>query len=333
MKRASGTGGIRKLSGKRRKPYQAVVTAGKEWKNGRIVQKQRSIGVYATRREAQAALEEYNRTHFNLDMRSITFAEAFDILKQDYTTDMLRVRTVSYNSCVSLHNMRLIDIRMYDLEAVAKSVEHLSKRTQAAIRSLIHDVFQWGIANDVIVRDYSENMKFRRYKETKKKSSYTKQEVQKVLKDGDCVQKILLYSGMRIKELLDMPLSEVYEEDGILCFHVITAKTKAGIRVIPVHSEIISLIPTDGDYVIQPHISYVARRKQFVEWNESHGIEHTFHELRHTFATYGKACGMDDFYRKALMGHAQSNVTDAVYTDAMIKDLHNQIELLDYSKV
>ena len=138
---------------------------------------------------------------------------------------------------------------------------------------------------------------------------------------------------MRITELLDMKTEDIYEEEGILCFHVRESKTNAGVRLIPVHSKIEPLVKslTGGTYLIDPHRTYYLAQKSYAAYNAEHGIKHTFHELRHTFATFGKSCGMDDFYRKALIGHSQKGITDTVYTDAMISDLKSQIELLSYA--
>lgn len=332
MKRASGTGGIRKLSGKRRKPYQAVITQGREWKNGRIVQKQRSIGVYATRREAQAALDEYCRFQINIEYRTVTFAEVFDIIFDNFTDSMKTSMRSAYKKCTYLHDKRMVDIRKYDLDIVASQHENLSYSSQNNISILIRQIFGWCLENDVLIKEYK--IDFKHTKESKKKGSYTPEEIQAVMDFGSDVQKILLYSGMRINELLNMKSEEVYCENGILCFHITDSKTESGKRIIPVHSKIADLLCSlSGEYVIEPHITYALQKKKHLKWNREHGIDHTFHELRHTFATYGKACGMDDFYRRALLGHSQKGLTDSVYTHATATDLKKQIELLDYQSV
>jgi integrase len=331
MKRASGTGGIRKLSGKRRKPYQAVITQGREWKNGRIVQKQRSIGVYATRREAQAALEEYCRFNLNIEYRNVKFSEVCEIIYDNFTDSMKQSMRSAYKKCEYLHDKRMIDIRKYDLDIVASQNEEMSASTQTNIGTLIRQAFKWCMDNDVLVKEYA--IEFRKTKERKKNQSYTQEEVRTVLEHGSDLQKILLYSGMRINELLNMKTENVYCESGVLCFHITESKTESGKRIIPVHSKIEPLISLDGEYVIEPHSTYAVQKKVYVEWNKEHGINHNFHELRHTFATYGKMCGMDDFYRRSLLGHAQKGLTDSIYTHATAEELKKQIEKLDYQSV
>lgn len=59
----------------------------------------------------------------------------------------------------------------------------------------------------------------------------------------------------------------------------------------------------------------------------------TPHITRHTFATKLKQVGADDFYRKKLLGHANTSVTDLVYTHADVESLRNTIELLSVKNV
>lgn len=143
---------------------------------------------------------------------------------------------------------------------------------------------------------------------------------------------VMLHTGMRPNELVNMKSEHVYEEDGILCFHVTQSKTAAGIRTIPVHSCIEDLLALDQEYVIQPHKTYKQADTMLKKSQRSGTISpgHTLHDLRRTFATYAKHCHMDEFCRKAIMGHAQSGITDIVYTDAMVKDLKQEMEKLKY---
>ena len=50
-----------------------------------------------------------------------------------------------------------------------------------------------------------------------------------------------LYSGMREGEICDLDAENVRERDGVPYFDVTRAKSKAGVRLIPVHSELIRL--------------------------------------------------------------------------------------------
>ena len=330
MKRAPGTGGIRKLKGKRRRPYQAIITTGKEWRNGKVVRVQKSIGCFATRREAQFALDEFIRHNINLDYRNITFAEIFEIIKDDFTPSMKHPMQAAFRKCLYLHDKRIIDIRKMDLDIVANNAAGLSKSSQTNISIVIKQVFRWAMENDVIIKDYSGMLSFKDTATSQRRQAYTEAEIKTVLSSGTDVHKILLYSGMRINELINMKSADVYEESGILCFHVTNSKTAAGLRTIPVHSSIMDLINTDGTYLLEPHHQYNYYLKKLHEWNRKHRMNRNYHELRHTFATYAKSCGMDEYARRILLGHAQKDITDSVYTHPQTENLKNQIELLRY---
>lgn len=68
MKRANGDGSVYKIGGKRRKPFGARVTIG--WQldpeTGRSKQIYQSIGTFATRVEAETALNNYLQTPMTL---------------------------------------------------------------------------------------------------------------------------------------------------------------------------------------------------------------------------------------------------------------------------
>ena len=55
------------------------------------------------------------------------------------------------------------------------------------------------------------------------------------------IMAIALYSGMRQGEICDLDASEVREQDGVPYFDVTAAKSEAGVRRVPVHSELIRL--------------------------------------------------------------------------------------------
>ncbi|MCC3733497.1 tyrosine-type recombinase/integrase [Rouxiella badensis] len=51
-----------------------------------------------------------------------------------------------------------------------------------------------------------------------------------------------LYSGMRLNEIASLEISDVQEIDGIGCLRVQASKTKAGVRLVPIHPALVSII-------------------------------------------------------------------------------------------
>ena len=326
-KRPNSAGGVRKLSGNRRKPYQAVVSAGHYIKDNEVRVKQVSLGTYATKREALAALGEWQSNNLRADLMHLTVGEIYDQIKDDWTPDIQNSMRAVYKRYMDLMDMRLTDVKTFTIESV--ELPALSQSSQKNIRSFWHRIFMFGIENDIVLKDYSQFIRFKLTKVKQKKEVFAPIEIKELITDR--LYRILLYTGMRINELLTMETSQVYEEDGILCFHVLESKTEAGKRIIPVHSAIINDIKLSGGYVITPKISYNTASRKLQESIETLGLtQHTLHDFRRTFASYAKSCGVDEYYRKCLLGHAQGNVTDAVYTRPFIKDLKEQIEKIRF---
>lgn len=315
------------MSGNRRKPYQAVVSAGHYIKDNEIKVKQVSLGTYATKREALAALGEWQANNLRADMLHYTCGEIYDQIKDEWTDAIKNAMRPVYKKYLPLMSMRLADVKTFTIESV--ELPPLTQSTQKNIRSFWHRIFMFGIENDIVLKDYSQFIRFKETKEKRKKEIFAPIEIRALMKDR--LYRILLYTGMRINELLSMRSDQVYTEDGILCFHVLEAKTEAGKRIIPVHSAILNDINLSGGYVITPKISYDTASRKLQASIEEYGLaEHTLHDFRRTFASYAKSLGVDDYYRKCLLGHAHGNITDAIYTQPFIKDLKEQIEKVKY---
>lgn len=323
MKRPNGSGGIRKLPGRRRHPYQVVVSAGHEIRDNKIVVKQASLGCYATRKEALEALAEWQTNHLRVDLRYLTVADIWKKLRPTITESMLPNYESIYKRYSSLHKTRLIDIKTYTIEEIP--LPPLSKGSHDQIRGFWHNIFRWGIENDVVNKDYSQFIHFTDTVPSKKKEIFSPDEIEECLSIP--LYKFLLYTGMRINELLTMETSQVYEEDGILCFHVLKAKTEAGKRIIPVHSELTNDLNMNQKYVIEPNLPYYKVREAFNEFSKT---PHTLHDFRRTFASYAKTNGADEYYVKCLLGHVHGDITEDIYTQAFVSDLKREIEKVRY---
>lgn len=336
MKAPNGTGGVRKLSGNRKKKYQAVVTAGEKIANGKIVQKQVSLGVYETRKEAREALAKYLVNPTNLDDRYMTFADIYSELTPTFKKSMQSGYRSAFAIFGPIHNMKMKDIKARHLQMVADTTLGMSKSTQNNLKGLAHLVFQEALKNDIVLKDYSQFMSFSESASKRNGKAYSQEEVSRLLEYGPDWQKILVYTGMRINELLQMKCDDVHLDGRIPFLSVTKSKTRAGIRSIPIHPEILPIVSDNygrSDRLIASPGSYCTAREHFNEFNKRNGIgiEHTPHDLRRTFSSYAKRCGLDDFYRKTLLGHAQGNLTDDVYTDAFMDDLYSQICMVHFN--
>jgi integrase len=51
-----------------------------------------------------------------------------------------------------------------------------------------------------------------------------------------------MFTGLRIEEVCSLTVDQIIEEDGIRCFDIKDSKTLAGIRTVPIHSQLIPLV-------------------------------------------------------------------------------------------
>lgn len=317
MKRGNGQGSVRKLSGKRRKPYQALVTDGVKVYQGRLIQNQVSLGVYKTKREALEAIARYKVNPVNLDGRDLTFMDVLDILRPNLSKSMQKQESMCIKHCKPILNRKVVELKKRDLQVILDTLEGKSRGTQTLILGYMRKVFRYCLEEEYIMKDYSQLVKLPKASEPMKKSSFSEEEIQIVLDYGMDELKILLYTGMRVSEWLDTKPENIHIQ-GEKCpyLYIPKGKTNASKRVVPIHPEIESIV-SEMPYVGH---SYHAMWTRYKKWAKKYNLERTIHELRHTFATYSKRCGMDDFLRRAMLGHSQKNLTDEVYTDALIEE-------------
>lgn len=322
----NGQGAVRKLSGKRSKQYQALVTVGKKIVNDKIVPDQLSLGTYETKQEARLACAKWISNPGNVLDRNITFGAVCERLEID------RHLRTSYNKLKAIHDMPMRKFKMAEVEMASALFEGMSIRSQTDFRMLLNRAFRYCIQHDIIEKDYSQFITFKETAKRKDRFAYSLEEINHALEEP--YQRILLYTGLRISELIKMKTEDVKTVNGVLCLSVVeeNAKTKASIRLIPVHDKIAQNVKESlgGLWLMEPHLTYNGYRKRYDKFMEQYNMNHTPHDTRRTFATYARKCGMDDFYRKAILGHKQGNITDDIYTDSFIEIAKKEIDKLEF---
>lgn len=74
------------------------------------------------------------------------------------------------------------------------------------------------------------------------------------------------------------------------------------------------------------HMTYDKYRKRFQKVIDRLKLKHRPHETRHTFITKAKACNMDEYILKLIIGHSIEDITEKVYTHRTMKQLRNEIK-------
>ena len=319
MKAGNGSGAVRKLSGKRNKPYQALVTIGKRICNDKLVAKQKSIGCYATKLEARQACADYIRSHMN---EAVTLAEAYSAVyaREPWKEKTEAAMNAAYKSLKAFHDVPMNEIKSPEITLISEYLDGYSRSKQQNVKRCLSLCFDYCIEREMLIKNYAHYLRFSETKEKKESLPYTADEVHRI---GDPVQLVMFYTGMRISELWQADLVEIgghpfYDLRGK------NVKNKASERLIPVHEKIRSIRLSEA----LSGMSESQYRHRYNKMMAELGMQHTPHDCRRTFSTFAKQSGMDDFYRKAILGHRQGNITDDIYTIATPDKLTEQMARL-----
>lgn len=119
-------------------------------------------------------------------------------------------------------------------------------------------------------------------------------------------------------------------------------KTDAGKnRLVPIHPLIRPLIENrmneantlKSEYLFNDtneqqgtYMTYDKYRQRFEKVMIRLKMKHRPHETRHTFITKAKACHVDEHILKLIVGHAERDITEKVYTHRTMEQLQEEIK-------
>lgn len=363
MRNPNGFGSVAKMTGNRRRPWRVRITVGWEINEatGREKQISKTIGYFATKKEAMLALAEYNQNPYDLTNRDITFKKAYEAwAPKHYETYKQAAYNLgaAYKHCTPLENMRMIDIRLKHLQDIMDSIKEKSVSSQTNLKTVFLKTFKYAMENDIVTKDYSQFVSINHTAPKKdiKDKFFTTAEIEAVIANKDwCISFpqarkkfadiqlvdsviIMLYTGVRIGELLAIKTADV--DISLRVIHLHGTKTDAAERKVPIHKELIPYlekrIAEGNEYLLSNangapfiHTSY---RKYFFEPFMKHiGSTHTPHALRHTFISIMDNCGVSSqsVVLKRIVGHSNKDVTEH-YTH---KDIAQLIKAIDKFKL
>lgn len=345
MKLPNGYGSVTKLSGNRRRPYMVRITDGrifdeelKGYKLNRFI-----LGYYVTKKEALKALAEYNQSPFSASDNNITFGQIYDRWQKrncsKLSVSAIRNRDAALKHCSAIIDMRIRDIRAETLQAVIDACPRGSG-TKTNIKAVMHSVYEYALQNNLAIRDYSDYVTFEESAPVIQREIFSDAEIQKLWEWADewdvQILLILIYSGLRINELLMRPRADCNLDEGWI--YVSNAKNKSSIRYVPIHNKIKPLLQSflainSDQLVCTPsgksvwYQGYSSRRLPAI--NERLGSKHRPHDTRHTFATLGHRYKLDDLTLKKIMGHTPDNITQRVYTHITLEEMKTEINKIE----
>lgn len=336
MRNPNGYGAIVKLAGKRRKPFAVRITAAYELdlNEKRATQKYKYLGYYAKRADAIRALAEYNAGPYDVDVRAMTLQDVYDRWSAEHFLHISPGTATNYagayKSLEPIKNKPMRDLRLVHIQ---RALDESGKRrsSQAMIRQLLHQLFAWAIKNDICEKNYASFLSLENAAPSQKTE-------RRVFSDAEidalwaCLDLhpyvdtilILIYTGLRVGELLGLRVSDVAND--LSSLSVERSKTAAGVRRVPIAQKIRPLIAARlaagaaaGMLITTPEgrpCDY--QRYTSALWRTALNTvalgDHRPHDTRHTCISRLAAAGVAPEIIRALVGHKGKSVTETVYT-------------------
>lgn len=341
MRRENGTGSIVKLSGTRRRPWLARVPATEDPVDGRTIQK--TLGTYKTRLDAERALIEY--LDRPTDLTEITVKELFDewskIHFENISKGTAEGYVTNFKKLKRIHDLKVKDLNTPILQKALNDSSHMASSSISLLRVLISLLCKEALRRQIITIDYSSLLITPKGKAPKEKQIFSDIDIQKMwglvgkVKNIE-IPLILIYTGMRIGELVTCKVAYVNLEDRYILHGI---KTEAGRdRIIPLPKRILPIITeickNNKNYLFEHDGGKPYCNGQFYQVLYSNALKDagikrlTSHACRRTYATMLNATVMNKEYISRILGHADFDTTDKYYIIPRSKELVDAVSNL-----
>lgn len=325
MKNPNAYGSVVKLAGTRRRPWAVRVTTGFTMDPVMETAKQlrQYIGYYATRAEAMQALADYNKDPFSLDSLRVTFRECYDEASKDFSA----ARAHNYRSGARyLEPIMDLPIRSIKATQMQACIDSCKTTQQREIKTVCRKVYDYAMRAEIVDRDPSLYLKSNTVDAEIVRDVYTSDQIRDLFDHKSDwwakVTLLLLYTGMRTKELRDLDPERDIDIDNRM-INIRQGKNKNSIRQIPIHDMV---LPIAKDWRDAPrtfsHNGYIKIIKN--------RYGRLAHDSRHTFTSKLRDSKVDLLLIQLLLGHAPKTITERVYTHVTQDELREAINKLDY---
>lgn len=335
MRKPNGYGSIKKLSGNRRRPFMFTV-----YKDG----KQKPIVYFETQVEAEIYASDYNKNKSKiLYKHDITFKELYFRWLPFHTEKYQPAKTTlgncraSFAHCTLLYELPITKIKYHHLQQVIDDTKRkgLSYSTCKKIRSLISLMFKYAVIMEYVDKNYANLLNLGKNKPIRPHKPFTRQKINKLWNniniEGVDTILILIYTGMRVGELLSLTKDNIYLRQKYI--RITKSKTQAGLRIIPIHDKIFPLIVNRMSFLGKTLICNkegvpYSYSSYCTIWNKIMKLingKHTTHDCRHTCATLMDNAEVNENAKKRILGHVGGDITNGVYTHKNLKQLRKAI--------
>lgn len=333
----NGYGSIKKLSGKRSRPY-AVYPPTKNSQTNPFDIRTPALGYYADWFTAFNALNAYHHNSYNNTAKSLTF---YDVYKQFYADKFQNGHTTlsdsskyayetAFQNCPSLHSLHFSDIRKPEMQKILDECP-LGYSSICNLKKLFSQMYKYAMENDLVEKNYAQFVTIRQPDNNEKGEPFSPEELQLLWKNTNnpTVQMILImiYSGYRIKafESIEINPTDLFFRGGV--------KTLAGKgRIVPIHPCIRSfsldfkkMFPSFQARNFRSSCFYPTLEKLGIAYTKNNK-KHTPHDCRHTFSWRCDKYKVDELSKHLLMGHSLGkDIEKSVYGHRTLDELREEI--------
>ena len=337
MKNQNGTGSIYKLKGKRRKPWAIRIS----YQNETGATKRKYLGYFETKKEAQEVLFTYNKNPLLFSGK--TFKEIKTLwlssIKEKILPETFKNVVINLKHFEILNENKISDIKLFQIQKIFNDMDY-SRGYKSNCKSVLNRIFNFALKNDFIDSNKVQFVELGKKNIVVERKIFTRDEInilwQNLKVNNVYIILILIYTGMRIGELLALKVCDIDLNNKVI--YIRKSKTSSGIRTIPIPDKILSLfienIFYENEYFILSKnltpLSYMTFKYRFNVLLEKLGIQkHTIHDTRHTFATMLNNADANSTSIIKLIGHSDFSITENVYTHKDVEELRKAINLLN----
>lgn len=318
-----------KATGRRRKPWAAKIGTT-------------FVGYYKTKTEALSAIESLSKKQIP-DVFNITIDEVYERWSAEHLKGLTNHGANGYKNSwrhfTAVLGKKMRDLRTSDYQEIIDILVQAGRKRASCekVKSLMTQLNKWAMRENVTDKDYSDFIVLPK-SEKKEKKIFSGDNIDLLFKNASDptvrLILILIYTGLRIGELLTVPKSDVHLSD---CYMIAGEKTKAGRnRIIPISDKVLTFVSElyhqapDGGRLIEGYSGSKEasnfRNRDFNPTLQKLGIVGlTPHSTRHTCASLMVAAGIPREQIQRILGHAQYSTTADYYVHANIGQLVDSI--------
>lgn len=341
MRLPNGYGSVYKLSGKRRNPWAVNITIGFT-EEGQQVRKM--LGYFKTRPEALQALSEYHNNPYDIDSAKATVEEIYEKWKSltfnDETGEStIRNTRAAFNQLKPIHNIPIRELKLSQMQSVLNNCKN-GYQSQRKIKQLLNRLYEFCIDNRILRDNPTGRLKIavKSSETAHKRERISDKVIEQIwaISDTSAAQLalMLIYSGVRVSELLNLRKEDVHLNDRY--FEVKASKTESGIRTVPIAEKVFPFWKQFVENSPCPYAVYTTQGKHIIYDNfakhywkplmEKVKADNVIHETRHTCITLLTLADVNPTIIKNIVGHKSAmSLTERVYTHIDVKPLIDAI--------